>query len=185
MSLGNRKLGNKWFCENYQGESPERNHQQMCKVACIRQVGYRCDLQLLSIESDAIPGQICLSKIPPEGHSNQLIQDLLGKLICLAGLHVEGTKKNQTQSLASSHSLLGKTGFAHQRSPGLHGCPMLSSWCCQARSRLLGHTVKKRKFLPSDVQILVGETDNKHEKKPTELLQTQKCSEENQWQCYK
>ena len=65
----------------------------MCKVTCLRQAGHRHDLQLLSIESDAIHGQICLSKIPPEGHSNQLIQDLLGKLICLAGLHVEGTKK--------------------------------------------------------------------------------------------
>ena len=116
----------------------------MCKVACIKQVGHSCDLQLLSMESDAIHRQICLSKIPPEGHSNQLIQGLLGKLICLAGLHVEGTKKSQTQSLASSHSLLGKTGFAHQRSPGFHGCPMLSFRCCQARSRLLGHSEEEK-----------------------------------------
>lgn len=97
-----------------------------------------------------------------------------------------GIKKNQTQSLASSHNLLAKTGFGHGRSPGPDECPALSSHWCQTRSRLLGHTVNKRKSLPSVAQIFVGETDNKHENKSRGLLLTEmKCYEENQWQCYK
>lgn len=100
---------------------------------------------------------------PLEDHSHQPIQLLLSTFICQAGLHVAGTKNSQTQSLASSHGLLGKTGFSHQRN-------LCSQWAHDAEPLLVpGHClgsrdtqVSKRKSLPSGCQILVRETDNKH-----------------------